>query len=329
MKIATYVGMVVGLVGMVALVVWQGMHEVLGLLLASSWALLFLPLVWLPCLLPAVVSWRLLFPRERTPSFSRTAIALWIGRAINTLLPVATIGGEVVKARLIALWGATGVDAAASVVVDKTVQALAVVLWGVCGAGLLLWLALDDRLVLYVLLGMILLAGGIAGFVLVQHRGMLEVSHRLTLQVIRNQPWREQAELARAVDGRVREVYADPWRVTRSVLLRLLGLVLQTAEVWLAARLLGHPLGLAEAMMLKSLSSTLSDVAFIIPNSYGIQEGAYVVLGALMGLPADFMLALSLATRLRELVVDLPGLLAWQQVEGSALMRRRRAAQST
>ena len=80
--------------------------------------------------------------------------------------------------------------------------------------------------------------------------------------------------------------------------------------------------------MLKSLSSTLSDVAFIIPNSYGVQEGAYVVLGALMGLPADFMLALSLATRLRELVVDLPGLLVWQHVEGAALLGRRRATES-
>jgi len=328
MKIAAYLGMGAGLVLMVALVLWQGLGEVLQLLFASSWWLLLLPLVWLPCLLPAVASWRLLFAPERTPGFARTAVALWIGRAINTLLPVATIGGEVAKARLIALWGASGVDASASVVVDKTVQALSVVLWGVCGAGLLLWLALDDTLVAYVLLGMVVLAGGIAGFVLVQHRGMVEFSHRLTLQIIRNQPWREQSALARAVDERVREVYADPWRVTCSVLLRLLGLVLQTAEVWLAARLLGHPLGLAEALMLKSLSSTLSDVAFVIPNSYGVQEGAYVVLGALMGLPADFMLALSLATRLRELLVDLPGLLAWQHVEGTALLRRRRAARA-
>jgi hypothetical protein len=74
-------------------------------------------------------------------------------------------------------------------------------------------------------------------------------------------------------------------------------------------------------VMLKSLSSTLSDIAFIIPNSYGVQEGAYIALGALLGQPADVMLALSLATRIRELAVDLPGLLAWQHSEARSMLR--------
>ena len=71
--------------------------------------------------------------------------AIWIGRAINTLLPVASISGELVKARLLTLWGTGGVHAAASVVLDKTVQVFALIIWGIAGVGLALLLATRIR----------------------------------------------------------------------------------------------------------------------------------------------------------------------------------------
>jgi hypothetical protein len=74
--------------------------------------------------------------------------------------------------------------------------------------------------------------------------------------------------------------------------------------------------------MLKSLSSTLSDAAFVVPNSYGIQEGAFIVLGALVGLGPDAALAISLAIRIREVLIDVPGLVLWQHTEGRAFFRR-------
>jgi hypothetical protein len=67
----------------------------------------------------------------------------------------------------------------------------------------------------------------------------------------------------------------------------------------------------------------LSDIVFIIPNAYGIQEGAYIVLGTLLGFSPDFSLAVSLATRIRELLVDVPGLLAWQFIEGKLWLQNR------
>jgi hypothetical protein len=75
--------------------------------------------------------------------------------------------------------------------------------------------------------------------------------------------------------------------------------------------------------MIKSLTSTLSDAAFVVPNSYGIQEGAFIVLGALVGWTPDVALTVSLVVRIREIVVDIPGLLLWQHAEGRALLHRR------
>jgi hypothetical protein len=45
--------------------------------------------------------------------------------------------------------------------------------------------------------------------------------------------------------------------------------------------------------------------------------------GALLGLPADLALAVSLTKRVRELAFGLPGLAAWQWVEGRRWLARQ------
>ena len=94
-------------------------------------------------------------------------------------------------------------------------------------------------------------------------------------------------------------------------------------EVWLAAWLMGLPIGLAEAIILQSLAMALRGAAFVVPGGIGVQEGGYIAIGTLLGLPADMMLSLSLATRLRELVSAVPGLLVWQLSEGRRAWARR------
>ncbi len=74
--------------------------------------------------------------------------------------------------------------------------------------------------------------------------------------------------------------------------------------------------------MLKSLTTTLSDIAFIIPNAYGIQEGAFILVGALVGLAPDEALAVSLAIRIRDLIFDPAGLLTFHQIEARQSVKR-------
>ena len=322
MRVLSYTGLLLGLVLFILLILWQGISDILHLLISSGWSLLLLPLVWAPSLLAAVFSWGLLFPGDRVPPFKHLLAALWMGRAINTLLPVATIGGEIAKARLLHLWGAKGTDASASVLVDKTVQALALVPWGFIGAILLVYLAIDDDLARSILVALTLLGIGILGFILVQHAGIFGSMAKLVNRIVQSEKWGGITDNAHEVDRIVREIYRDRKRFAWSVAWRTLGLVLQTSETWLACYLLGHPISLVEALMLKSLTSIMSDIAFFIPNAYGIQEGGYVMLGVLLGFTPDFSLAVSLATRIRELLVDLPGILAWQHLEGRALLRK-------
>ena len=328
MKIASYIGLVIGLVIMTALVVSEGVMDIADLLTSTGWVLLLVPAIWFPTVLMNARCWQLLFRADRAPTFFQAFYAQWMGRAVNTLLPVASIGGEVVKARVLVLWGIDAKHAAASAVVDKTVQVITVIVWGVAGVSLLAMMALDNQLVISALIGMALLGAGVAGFLVVQRAGIFGIAAKSAHKVIKTDFVGGLVEKADEVDRIVRELYRNRVRLTAAVSWRLAALILQSGEVWLAAYLLGYPISIVEALMLKSLSSTLSDAAFVVPNSYGVQEGAFVLLGGLIGLSAEVSLAISLAIRIRELIIDVPGLVFWQHVEGRAIFRRRQDDQS-
>jgi len=325
MKIASYIGLVVGLAVMTGLIVWQGAMEIAGLLIASGWALLWVPIIWIPSILMNARCWQILFAPGYGPTFHQAFYAQWMGRAVNTLLPVASIGGEVVKARMLILWGIDAAHASASAVVDKTIQALTIILWGAAGTILLAYLALDDELAMSILVGGAIIGAGVAGFVIVQQAGMFGFMAKSAHRITKSDFFGDLIETAGEVDLTINQLYRLRGRVAVATLWRLVALISQTGEVWLAAYLLGYPISIVEALLLKSLSSTLSDFAFVVPNSYGVQEGAFVVLGGLIGLTPEVSLAISLAIRIRELLIDLPGLALWQLNEGRVFFLRRRS----
>ena len=321
-KIFSILGLLVGLVILVVLIVWQGLGEVLALLLDGGWLLLTLPLIWLPSFIIQVYGWNYLFPLGRIPPFKQLFLSMWMGRAINALLPVATIGGEIAKARLLILWGRDGIDASASVMVDKAVQALALIPWAIIGTGLMLYLAMDNKLALYISLGTLFLTINILVFMFLQHKGMFAFTAKLIGKFNSSEGWGRITDNAHSVDDVVREIYGNKKRFGASVFWRTIGLIASTGEVWLACYLLGYPISLLEAVMLKSLTSIITDVAFVIPNGYGVQEGGFMVIGALVGLSPEVGLTVSLAIRLREVVFDVPGLFLWHHIEVKYLLKK-------
>ncbi len=325
MKILSYTGLFAGLIAIAVLVAWQGFGNVAGVLATLGWAVLLLPLMWLPQLCLNGASWRLLFAPGRAPDLAGSLIGMWVSHSVGMLLPTASIGEEVVKARMVIHRGARGVDASASVVLDKTVQAVSLLLWGLIGVLALVWLAASDEVVIAALVGSALLAAGIGGFIMVQHAGAFGFFARFFARLRPSGDHRELVDDASEVDAVIRALYRNPGRFALSCAVRLAGRIVMTAEILLAAYLMGHPLTLVEAVMLRSLATALRGAAFVVPSGFGVQEGGFVVLGALAGLSPEVMLALSLATRARELIVSVPGVLVWQHAEGRALWKRRNA----
>lgn len=327
-KIISYIGLFVGLAVMTGLIAWQGLGDVSEIILASGWPILLVPLAWSPTVFLGSLTWQLLFEPGKEPAFRQIFMALWMGRSINTLLPVASLGGEVVKARMLILWGYPKAEASASVIVDKTVQVFGTIIWGLIGVVLLVHYSVEQDLIAAAITGFAVLGAGVAGFVMVQKAGIASAVVKSAHKVTKAEIFENMKEGASDVDACVRSIYARWGRLLLSTFWRVLTLLLQTAEVWAAAYVLGHPITIMEAMFLKSMTSTLSDVAFMIPNAYGIQEGAFVVLGAMIGLPPDLMLAVSISIRIRELIIDLPGLAIWQHAEGKHFFAKRKAARA-
>jgi putative membrane protein len=321
MRILTTIGLLAGLAAVTAMVAWQGFGTIGAALISLGAGLLLLPLAFLPHLVFAAWSWGLLFKPDRAPGFAETLRAMWMGLSVDMLLPLASLGGEVVKVRILMQAGARGADAGASVVVDKTVQAISLILWGLIGIAILVGIEADRELVAGALVASALLAAGVGGFIFVQHAGTFGFLAKLFGKA--RQAGASGSMMGGAVnlDNTIRALYRHPGRILLATAVRLASRVALTAEVWLAAHLMGFPITLWEALMLKSLTGALRGAAFVVPGGWGVQEGGYVVLGGLLGLSPEVMLAVSLATRARELLVSLPGLVAWQHGEGRSLWK--------
>ena len=70
---------------------------------------------------------------------------------------------------------------------------------------------------------------------------------------------------------------------------------------------------------LEALVYALRTIAFVVPSAVGVQEGGYVLIGAIFGLGPEAALALSLLKRAREVALGLPALIAWQFLETQRL----------
>jgi len=77
-------------------------------------------------------------------------------------------------------------------------------------------------------------------------------------------------------------------------------------------------------MILESAALAIRGAAFLVPGAVGVQEGGYILLGNLLGIPGEMALALSLVRRVRELALGIPGLAAWQLLEARHLWQSRR-----
>jgi len=328
LKILTWVMLLAGLAVLTGLIAWQGVGEVSDTIARGGWPMLLLAFFFVPQCAIFAASWRLLFPPGREPGFVRAFGAMTVGIYANSLLPLADMGGEIIKARIVMKGGVSGADAGASVVLDKTIQTITLVCWAIIGLLTLLALKVAGPAIYGGAIAVALLTLGTAGFIVVQHKGMFGGMAGAAERMTGGESWARIAGGARELDRAVRDLYRNRGRLAAASAIRLLGRFVLVGEIWLAAQLIGQPIGVLEALALRSLGLSIRSAAFLVPGGYGIQEGGYVAIGALIGIPPDTALVLSLATRIRDLVVGVPALAAWQWREGRALRRDRPAVKS-
>ncbi len=264
------------------------------------------------------LAWRALLPGAPA---AKVMWARLVRDSGSEALPLSQVGGYVLGARALTLAGVSGTVAAASTIVDVTLEFIAQLAYTALGLALLVQLQPETQAAAPVLIGLAVAAAAAAAFVIVQRRGY-DLVDRIAQAIGRG--WAERSAAgAAALHAALTSIYRRPGGLWASFALHLFCWIASAAEVWLALRLAGAPLPWGAVLAIESLLYAIRTAAFLVPQAVGVQEGAYLVLGAAFGLTPEMALALSLLKRARDLVIGLPAIGIWQAIEGNRLWRRR------
>jgi glycosyltransferase 2 family protein len=307
-----------GLALATALFIWQGVGPVLAAFAAGGIGIVWASLFHFVSMAVNARAWQVLLPaspRGKRGSLAFYLWAVWLREAVNGLLPVARVGGEVVSARLLMRNGLSPPKAVASLVVDMTVSLVSQFAFSVLGVALLAALGAGGGVVGDVALGLLVAVPLMAAVAVVQRVGLFTVLARL-FRALFGDRFDALVGGAAPLDRAVRRLY----RRRRALLLcfawQLIGWIAGAGEVWLALRFLGHPVGLVRSLIVEAVIQALSSGAFIVPGAIGVQEGGFLFTGGLIGLSPELALALALARRARDIIVFVPALLFWQIAAG-------------
>lgn len=299
----------------------QGFGEVLDTSVRIGWGMLVVLLVHLLQFFLCGLAWRSLLRRDPPASRLVFFCGRWIREAVNSLLPLIQVGGEIIGARYLTLRGATAPVSGASVVADLTVEVISQCIFIAIGLCALISIGHEGHAVRWVLLG---LAGAIllvAGFLIAQRRGMLLIIEGFVSRLQERWPALGNGDL-RGLHDAVISIYSDPAALLRGCIFHVLAWITGALEVWSILYFLGAERSLLAALVIESLGQGIRSAAFAIPGGFGAQEGGYLLLAGLFGLPADVGLAISLIKRAREVLLGVPGMMMWQAAEGRRLWQR-------
>lgn len=265
------------------------------------------------------VAWCCLLPRTERPSFAALLPLRWIGESINTTLPAAQIGGEVVRARLLQQRLLAPAQGAASVAVDFCLSLFAQILFTLLGLVLLVRLGDMAEWWPAVLGATLVPAFALLMWELLVRRRWLAAAGRMAERLGQQGLAASLASLGAALGL----VAGGRAALALSLAFHLASFLGHAGELWLTLYLMGLSTVFADAVLLESLSLAARSAAFLIPSGWGAQEASLIALAALVGLPGDAGLALGLVKRAREFAVGLPGVAVWVIAEQRRPARRR------
>jgi len=326
MKRLAWLGIVAGLALLTALVVAQGWSAILAAFAHAGWALaLVLPARVLTLALDTR-AWRLLLDPFDPGRAAGPLFLLWVGsvrEAVNRLLPVAGVGGEVVGVRLARLRIPDTTALAASVIVEVLLTIGVIYLF--CGMGVVLMAQLAAGLGQVWVVGAALLLSlplPLLGWWLLRHGAPFARLERWALRLLGPQNALVLHLDGVRLDACIKVLFGQHGRLARVGGLMLLSYLLGTFETWYALALLGHPVSLPSALAIEALTQASRHASFLVPAGLGVQETAVLLFGRLAGVGGEVALSLALVKRMRELALGIPALLSWQWVEARRIHGR-------
>lgn len=247
------------------------------------------------------LGWRHAFPpATHRVAFHRLLAARIAGDGINSVTPTATLGGEVVRAQMIA-GQIDQTTAWASLAVAKISQTVGQVAFIVLGWLIALHDApLPDTLRHGLLIAVPGFAALVALTVALQRRGLFTVGVRLMAHLGLPVPVRLGGRLQQ-IDGEIARFYAAPGRFLLSVGFFFAGWTMGVVEMYLILHFLQVDVSWHRALTIETFSATLEGLLFFVPGKAGTEEGGKVLIFTILDLDPAKGLALGIVRRIREL----------------------------
>jgi uncharacterized protein (TIRG00374 family) len=275
------------------------------------------------------LGWRYAFPKKLPDhvSFPSLYFIRIIGETLNAVIPFsASLGGEPVKAELLKRrHGIPLSEGYASILIVHTTFWVSLNLFVIGGILVTLrTLPLTPILWNSVLVFLIVLGMAAIFLIIGLHLGVFRQVHAL------GDKWKwwgslslDKAQKFLKLDDDIKRFYtANPKRFILSTLFNFLGWFTGTFEVYIMAKILNMPIGLAEAWLFEALIQVLRIVTFFIPSSIGAQEGGIVLIFSQFGFANPVSLTFAVLRRLREIVWIGIGLLLWSLVEDKPRLKK-------
>jgi putative membrane protein len=323
-KLAACLLAAAGMAFFIALLIHEGVVDVFTVLAAAGWGVPVAVLFHVVPLLLDALGWRPLFPPGRRPRLRTLWWMRWIGGSVNNLVPVAQVGGDLARARLAGIFNRCPMPAAvATVIVNITMNVFAQLLFTFCGFALLIGMTHRMSLAKPAFAGVSVSVFAIGGFYAVQRLGGIRWVAAMISRMAGSE-WESLARDGAALDREVKSVYSRKRDVTQCAIWAFFSWVAGAGEIWIALRAMGQPAGIGEVLVFESMSQGFRTAVFFIPGALGVQEGAYLFVAGLLGVPGQVAMALALIRRVRELAVGIPAIITWQILEGNRLRQHTR-----
>ncbi|WP_166333980.1 lysylphosphatidylglycerol synthase transmembrane domain-containing protein [Sphingobacterium chungjuense] len=248
-------------------------------------------------------------------SFGRILQLTISGYAINYITPFVALGGE--PYRIMSLTPALGkAKASSSVLLYGMMHILSHLVFWVLSIGLIIFYLPVSPTVIATCVVIIALAGGLLFWVSrISKHGILNSVFRVAtkLPFIGKAAKRLQQKnetLFTEIDMQINDLYKHRKpKFYSSLFWEFFARVIGCVEIYLIARALGLEMNYIEAIIVSSGSSLFANLIFFFPMQLGTREGGMALAMSVVGFSASAGVFIGLATRIRELIWIVIGLL--------------------
>lgn len=288
--------------GLLALLIWHLGPAAIGRqLLAAGPGFIWILLLHAFAIAVSALPWHVMLPRSARPTISQSIASRFVAAGANAVTPVVAFAGDLVRL----FWLPHKSDrphGVAAIIVDRLTYGAANAVFVLAGAIALLYVSKVPSVYMRTtLIGVGVLVVLVAlGVLLASRFRLVGRIHHLISRLRRKE---RNVQFGDEVDASIEHMLRrQHGALALAFFFNLVFRFTMSAQIYVAFRLLGVELDLAQTLVFAALPIVMAIVGFLVPSQIGVQEGAQALLASAFGIPTTTAVAVVLLLRIRSLV---------------------------